>query len=84
MDAGGISWQTFFDIVSRAPVYAKSGGSEADGSTPIEFSIDRYRVISSFAGQDADFYPAECIADYSFEVVDQSMIGIGEFGLFLM
>ena len=32
--------------------------------------------------QDADFYPAECIADYSFEAVDQSMMGTGEFGLF--
>jgi len=54
------------------------------GSTQIELTVDKHKIISAFKENDAEFYPFECLKDYEFEVIDQAMMPIVDFGLLFL
>lgn len=86
IDTEGIPWQTFFDKKTKLAVkgFSGSGDPEEGGSTRIELTVDKHQVISDFKTNDAEFYPFECLKDYQFEVIDQSMMPIVDFGLLFL
>jgi len=85
-DTEGIPWQTFFDYDTKLAYkgYSGSGDPENGGSTLMELKVSKHKVISDFAEDDAEFYPQECLKDYQFEVIDQSMMPIVDFGLLFL
>ena len=85
-DTEGIPWQTFFEAKTKKPLYGVSGegGDGEDGTTLIEFFIDKYQAVNSFSMEDTDFYPVECIQDYNFEAIDQPMMPTGDFGFLML
>ena len=83
-DAEGIPWQTFFDQKTKQPIIGFSGdGDPESGATQIEFRVDQYKIVSAFNIND-DFYPMECVQDYNFEGIPQSMMPTADFGLFVL
>ena len=84
IDSEGIPWQTFFDAKTKLAIKGFSGeGTNEDesGTTKIELTVDKHKIVSQFAGNENEFYPFECLKDYEFQPVDQPMMPIVDFGL---
>jgi len=86
-DTEGVPWQTFFDNKTRLPIkgYSGDGDPDAGGSTLIELTVEKHKVISAFDVNDGEFYPSACLKDdHEFEAYDQPMMPIVDFGLLFL
>jgi len=78
VDSEGIPWWSYFDPVSRMPVLGESG-DESEGSTIVEFFIDKFTPRHSFSALEFPLCQSTEVEFY-----DEALIPLGEYGFLMM
>lgn len=77
IDAEAVPWWSFFDSKSRKLVLAMSG-NQSQGSTEVELNVLSWKPRWDF--EDTEFK----MCDGSVEILNESIIPLGDFGFLMM